>query len=155
MILFLFSQIRWTWQYICRFGTRYSTGQCCQCICSVTIASITYSSIECTADSPFLFLVSSTASVVSSTISSIDVLGEDLTNHRFGRLYRRWLKCANRTMKQNLRQVREKNHIESRHSFSSNLCSRVVVIVDVLVSHLLSHFLRMTCPNTGINRHSH
>lgn len=108
MILFLFSQIRWTWQYICRFGTRYSTGQCCQCICSVTIASITYSSIECTADSPFLFLVSSTASVVSSTISSIDVLGEDLTNHRFGRLYRRWLKCANRTMKQNLRQVREK-----------------------------------------------
>lgn len=52
------------------------------------------------------FLVSSNASVASSTISSIDVLGEDLTNHRFGRLYRRWLKCANRTMKQNARQVR-------------------------------------------------
>ena len=48
----------------------------------------------------FLILVSSNVSVASSTISSIDVLGEDLTNQKFGRLYRRWLKCANRTMKQ-------------------------------------------------------
>lgn len=47
--------------------------------------------------------LSSNASVVSSTISSIDVLGEDLTNQKFGRLYRRWLKFANRTMKQNPR----------------------------------------------------
>jgi hypothetical protein len=54
-------------------------------------------------------LVSSNASVVSSTISSIDVLGEDLTNQKFGRLYRRWLKCANRTMKQNPRQVKQTN----------------------------------------------
>lgn len=52
-------------------------------------------------------LVSSNVSVVSSTISSIDVLGEDLTNQKFGRLYRRWLKCANRTMKQNQRQVKQ------------------------------------------------
>lgn len=44
--------------------------------------------------------LSSNASMVSSTISSIDVLGEDLTNQKFGRLYRRWLKCANRTMRQ-------------------------------------------------------
>ncbi|CAF3152067.1 unnamed protein product [Rotaria socialis] len=42
---------------------------------------------------------SSNVSVASSTISSIDPLGEDLTNQRFGRLYRRWLKCANRSMK--------------------------------------------------------
>lgn len=43
--------------------------------------------------------MSSNVSVASSTISSIDLLGEDLTNQRFGRLYRRWLKCANRSMK--------------------------------------------------------
>jgi hypothetical protein len=54
-------------------------------------------------------LVGSNGSVVSSTISSIDVLGEELTNQKFGRLYRRWLKCANRTMKQNQRQVKTRN----------------------------------------------
>jgi len=53
-------------------------------------------------------LVSSNASVISSTISSIDVLGEDLTNQKFGRLYRRWLKIANQKMKQTLRQVKKK-----------------------------------------------
>ncbi|CAF3585258.1 unnamed protein product [Rotaria sordida] len=46
----------------------------------------------------------SNVSVASSTISSIDLLGEDLTNQRFGRLYRRWLKCANRSMKKNQKQ---------------------------------------------------
>jgi len=54
-----------------------------------------------------LILVSSNASIASSTISSIDVLGEDLTNQKFGRLYRRWLKFTNRTMKQNARQVND------------------------------------------------
>ncbi|UJR31107.1 hypothetical protein I4U23_018615 [Adineta vaga] len=47
---------------------------------------------------------SSSVSVASSTISSIDILGDDLTNQKFGRLYRRWLKFANKTMKQNPRQ---------------------------------------------------
>ncbi|CAF1037199.1 unnamed protein product [Adineta ricciae] len=47
---------------------------------------------------------SSGVSVASSTISSIDVLGEDLTAQKFGRLYRRWLKFTNRTMKQHPRQ---------------------------------------------------
>lgn len=59
--------------------------------------------------SPFVLLVSSGVSVASSTISSIDVLGEDLTNQKFGRLYRRWLKFANRTMKQSQRQVKTKD----------------------------------------------
>ncbi|CAF3047616.1 unnamed protein product [Rotaria sp. Silwood2] len=48
--------------------------------------------------------LSSNVSVASSTISSIDLLGEDLTNQRFGRLYRRWLKCANRSMKKTQKQ---------------------------------------------------
>ncbi|CAF1397090.1 unnamed protein product [Adineta steineri] len=48
--------------------------------------------------------LSSGVSAASSTISSIDILGEDLTNHKFGRLYRRWLKVANRAIKQNQRQ---------------------------------------------------
>lgn len=66
----------------------------------------------------FVFIVSSNASVVSSTISSIDVLGEDLTNQKFGRLYRRWLKCTNRTMKQAPRQVKKKRKI---YIYYSNL----------------------------------
>jgi hypothetical protein len=57
----------------------------------------------------FFGLVCSNGSVVSSTISSIDVLGEELTNQKFGRLYRRWLKFANRTMKQSQKQVKTRS----------------------------------------------
>ena len=59
-------------------------------------------------------LASSGVSVASSTISSIDVLGEDLTAQKFGRLYRRWLKFTNRTMKQYPRQVIRDYHYMKR-----------------------------------------
>ncbi|CAF1542113.1 unnamed protein product [Didymodactylos carnosus] len=42
---------------------------------------------------------SSNASVVSSA-SGIDLLGEELTSQKFGRLYRRYIKCINRTTRQ-------------------------------------------------------
>lgn len=59
-------------------------------------------------------VVSSGVSVASSTISSIDVLSEDLNNQKFGRLYRRWLKCANRAMKQPEKQVKQNSSLSNR-----------------------------------------
>lgn len=144
------SQIRWCCQYVVHLWARNSTRVCRQFICLITAQSIMYSSLQQCEFILWLILVSSNASVASSTISSIDLLGEDLTNQRFGRLYRRWLKCANRTMKQNLRQVRRKPHWTCLHNRIRSIhCSLVGDIVDVSVSHLLLHFLRMIRRNTS------
>ncbi|CAF3848357.1 unnamed protein product, partial [Rotaria magnacalcarata] len=91
---------------------------------------------------------SSNASVASSTISSIDPLGEDLTNQRFGRLYRRWLKCANRSMKKTQRQPGRR----------SRRCIGVAFIVTFQPNELskYQHFEEFFCTHAPlIENHFH